>query len=129
MASWGIGEMRAGQLRHRIGLRKPAATTANAYGENIDDPDPAASQSVEGKFWADVTPLSGSELESARQVQSSVTHQVRMRVQPGMTLYPSWSIEHEARTLEILSVVPDRLNREWVILAREMTSNVPLGNQ
>lgn len=121
--------MRAGQLRHRIGLRKPASTTANAYGENIDDPDPALSQTVEGKFWADVTPLSGSELESARQVQSAVTHQVRMRTQPGMTVYPSWRIVFNARDLEVLSVIPDRLNREWVILCREMPSVVLIENQ
>lgn len=121
--------MRAGQLRHRIGLRKPASTTANAYGEDIDDPDPASSQTVEGKFWADVVPLSGSELESARQVQSAVTHQVRMRTQPGMTVYPSWRIVFNARDLEVLSVIPDRLNREWVILCREMTGVGPLENQ
>lgn len=115
--------VRAGQLRHRITLKRPATQTANAYGETIDDPDIVMSQSVGGQWWAEVTPLTGSELESARQVQSNVTHQIRMRHQAGLDIDARWRVVYNARDFEVLSVVTvqERFT-ELLILAREMTT-------
>ena len=63
--------MRAGDLRHRIELLKPAPPAANEFNE-LKPPEYAP----DGSLWAQVEELSGAELVRAQQIQADITTQV-----------------------------------------------------
>lgn len=70
--------MRAGRMRHKVILQQPAISRESSYG------DPSETWTTVTSAWAEVEPLSGSELFRARQVQSDVTHRVSMRHRHGV---------------------------------------------
>ena len=118
--------MRGGRLRHRIDLYKPATQTANALGETRAEPTRVLSESSGGGWWASITPVSGSESDSARQTQGVVTHEIRMRWNPVLNIGPAWSATYNARRFEFVSVVnADEMNKETLIAAREMVGQFP----
>jgi head-tail adaptor len=113
--------MRAGRLRHRVTLKQPATQTANAANEAIGTPATVSSAAGDGKWAADVRPLSGTEGESGRQVQAGVTHEIRMRYSPGTAIVPTWLVVHDSRDLEVVSVLNvNERDHELILLAREM---------
>jgi len=68
--------------------------------------------------WASVEPMSGTEMLKYQQVESSVSHRIRMWYQPGIT--PDMRINYAGRYLNIASVIdPQELHRELEILADE----------
>lgn len=118
--------MRAGRLRHRVDLYRPASQAANVYGETRAEPTRVASDAVGGKWWADITPLGGSEFEDGKQVRTAISHQIRMRWHQLLNIGPGWRIVYNARNFEVSSVVTvEERNREVLIAAREMIGAFP----
>ncbi len=64
--------MRPGELRHHIELQENTPTT-DAAGQNVD------SWATVSWLWASIQPLSGRELEQARQIVSEVTMKITVR--------------------------------------------------
>lgn len=70
----------SGQLRHRVKIVEPI-TTQNNLGEPIQ-----SDVADLGSFWVSITPLTGRQLERARGTVETVTHEIRMRYTPLLTL-------------------------------------------
>lgn len=69
-------------------------------------------------MWGSVEPLSGRELYNAAQVQPDVTHMVKMRYRAGVA--PKMRIQHDARTLDILSITNrEERNIELELMCKE----------
>ena len=64
--------IRAGKLRHRVNLVRKGATQ-NTYGEEV------VTWTTDKEVWASRRALRGDEYFSARQIQSNVTHEIRIR--------------------------------------------------
>lgn len=62
----------SGKLRHRVDIQAHAETR-NAIGETL------LTWSTSVTRWAQVRPLSGKELEHARQIDSRTTHKIVIR--------------------------------------------------
>lgn len=84
--------MRAGKLRHRVTVERPQEA-AGAYGEAQVSWEPMAT------VWASVEPVSGREFFAAAQVQTDITHRVRMRYLAGVT--PKHRIRFGERLLDV----------------------------
>ena len=106
--------MRAGKLRHRVRVQE-AASTRNSRGEVT------LTYSTGTPHWAEVSPLSGAELERAGQIASEATHQVRMRHFEGLD--SAQRILFGTRTFEIVEPPrnTDERGIELVLLCKEMT--------
>jgi len=63
--------MRYGRLRHKMSLETPASTNDKGIPTTTWYPD--------GSIFADVSPLSGRELEQARQTVADATHKITVR--------------------------------------------------
>jgi len=96
--------MRAGKLRHRVTIQQQTKTQ-DSTGSVIP------SWSALATVWAAIEPLSGRELFSASQVQSSVTTRIRIRARDGIT--PKMRVLHGSTVFDIEAVLPDPTkNRE-----------------
>jgi SPP1 family predicted phage head-tail adaptor len=71
--------MRAGELNKRIEIQRDKGEVQNGNGEKTPD-----FQTID-TVWAGVKPLAGREYFQAQQVQSAITHQVKLRYYPGLT--------------------------------------------
>lgn len=103
--------MRAGRLRHEITIQEPTATQ-NAVGEET------LSWSDYATVRASVEPMSGREYWNSKQVQSEITHEIRIRYYPGVTseMRVSWG----NRVFEIESVINvNERNREMILMCKE----------
>ena len=105
-------KLEAGKLRHRVTIETPSATRDSVGGVLI------SWQSVE-TTWASITPLSGRELDIARQSYADVTHSITMRV-------PDDPITNKERLkfgTRIFNLYPplntDERGNEYKILAKE----------
>lgn len=105
--------MRAGKLRHRVKVQE-AARTQNSRGEVT------LSYMTGTPVWAEVSPLSGTELERAGQIASEATHQVRMRHFDGLD--SAKRILFGTRTFEIVEPPrnTDERDVELVLLCKEI---------
>ncbi len=106
--------MRAGRLRHRIVLQA-FVVTVDAWGTPIQAWTDMAS------LWASVEALHGREFFAAAQVQSEVTHKVRIRHRDGIT--PAMRILHGERTLQIEAILPDVRGSELVLMCKEYSND------
>jgi SPP1 family predicted phage head-tail adaptor len=88
--------MNAGQLRERITVQTPTETIT-ASGEA------SVTWTTLATRWAEVVPLAGRELFTARQVQPEVTHRVRLRRLAGITT--KMQLLYRGRILKILSAI------------------------
>ena len=88
--------IRAGQLRHQIELQSPT---------DVEDGEGGVTQTwaTFARRMAAIEPLRGRELIEARQVAANVTHQVRLRYEPGVT--PRCRVLFGDRILNIDSVI------------------------
>lgn len=67
------------------------------------------------EVWASVEPIVGREYMAAQQTQSSVTHKVRMRYQPGVTA--GMRVAHDGEYLKIIDIKNiDSRKRELVLM-------------
>ena len=89
--------MRAGQLRNFVTVKKYVRSTRNEFNE-IE-----ATESVVAQVWASVKPISSKERVYVSQVRGETTHLVEMRYRADVQ--PDYFIEHNGRTLKILSLV------------------------
>jgi len=103
--------MRSGQLRHKIILQSKNVTR-DAYGAET------VTWGTEKEAWGSIEPLTSREYFQAQQMQSDVTHKIRMRYLVG--LRPDWRIKFGTRIFDIKSVInPEERNIEWTLLAKE----------
>lgn len=109
--------LQVNELRRRVQLQSnvPAAT---GYGQRQPN-----WQTV-GTYWAQVRPLSGRELENARQIKAEVTHRITLRYQgPAAPLNPTQRFLLEGRVFNIVSVVNvDERNRQYDCLCTEQVT-------
>jgi len=98
--------MRAGRLRHRVALQSSVET--NDHGSI------SQAWATQATVWADIRPLSGRELDIARQVNAQITHEVEMRY-PSVSLTPKMRVVFDSRTFEIDSVItPNEIHKNVV---------------
>jgi SPP1 family predicted phage head-tail adaptor len=104
--------MLAGRLRHRITIQEYREIGKNEWNEPIFDWADVAT------VWASVEPIGGREFWASRQVQSEVTHRIRIRHLPGLD--PTMRILFRGREfkIEVIRNIEER-NREMEILAVE----------
>lgn len=103
--------MQAGRLRHRV-IIQSAVEARNAYGEAIK------TWSTVATVYASVEPIRGREMFDAEQVQSEVTHRVRLRYRPGLT--SQMRLLFNARTFEVQTVINvNERNREVQLMCKE----------
>lgn len=91
--------MRLGAYRHLVRLERPADGTRDAHG-HVPEVWELACQA-----YAQVEPLSGRDLELARQTVARVTHRVRLRYRGGVD--PRCRVVFRDRALNVRSVLRD----------------------
>lgn len=102
--------MEAGELRHRITLLNPA--------DELDGTGQPASYSDWATVWAAVNPLSGRDLFAAQQLQSEVTHRVKIRYRAGVN--SAMRVRFGTRIFEIDSVIdPEERHEELHLMCTE----------
>ena len=104
--------MRAGTLKERITLQRWAAGVDSTWG-------PTPGWTNIGEVWADVTPVSGTERPDGKGIQTTISHEIRMRYRSDLTTTKD-RIVYRGRVLDIVAVVDvDGARREVLIEARE----------
>jgi len=87
--------MRAGRLRHRVGIQSQT-TSLDVYGEDT------GSWVTGATVWASVEPISGNERIQSNAMEATTTHRVRMR--GGATVTTDNRLLFGSRVLEIESI-------------------------
>ena len=90
--------MRAGRLRHRIQLQS-STRTQDAVGGATD------SWATYKTVWGEVQPLRGQERILADQIQSEVTHKIRIRYDGDTSVLPEHRAVARSRTFAINAVM------------------------
>jgi len=103
--------MQIGKLRHRIEIER-CTETPDATGH------PVKAWANFASVWAEVLPLAGRELTSAKQIDAQATHQVNIRHCAGVT--QAMRVKHGTRYFSInhVSDVEGR-GREMQLLCTE----------
>ena len=105
----------ASAYRHRVTLQQ-AARTPDGMGGFAE-----AWQGI-ATVWAEVQPLTGKAYLAAQQVQSSVSHRVRIRYRDGVT--PDMRVMFGTRHFAIDAVLcPDERKRELHLMCVERSSD------
>lgn len=105
--------MRAGNLRHRLALQSYTATQ-DAYGAETK------TWATQRTVWGSVEPLTGREYLEARATTQTVTHRIRVRCQPDLTVTPTWRVSWDGRTFDIESVLnTGERDKETVLMVVE----------
>jgi len=105
--------MRAGMLRHRLALQSYTATQ-NEFGEEVK------AWATQRTVWGSVEPLTGREYLEARATTQTVTHRIRIRHQPDLTVTPTWRVSWDGRTFDVESVLnTGERDKELVLMAVE----------
>ena len=103
--------VRAATLRHRVSLQSAADTADGGGGA-------ATVRSDVATLWASIEPLKGAEHPSAQQLESRLTHRVRLRHRIGVTT--AMRVKFGARIFNIRAVInPDERNRLLELLCEE----------
>ena len=88
--------MRAGKLRHRIVIEEKSVTRTDSGAETV-------SWTEYDTLWASVEPLSGREMEMAKQIHDEISVRVWIRHRSGVV--PEMRISWDSRTFDIVSVI------------------------
>ena len=106
--------MNYGKLRHKLSLQTPESTTDKGIVTTTWYPA--------GEVFADVSQLSGRELEQARQIVAEATHQIKTRWSPSR-FEPKQRLLMDGRYFYIENVnnVGER-NREMILTCVERTN-------
>jgi len=106
----------AGTFRHRVDLER-RSTGSGSRGQRS-----GAWQTVR-EIAAEVLELAGRQLENARKISSSATHQVRLRQPSDATLTTDdYRFNYGGRLLTIAEIAPvdgDQYNRELIAVCSE----------
>ncbi len=100
--------MRAGLLKHRVTIETDEGTGRNSVGEHIEAWQPW------GVAWAAVEPLSGQEIEDARQVAARATTKVTIRYRDGV--HAGMRLTHDGEVLHVEAVLNERMEDRWLVL-------------
>lgn len=97
----------AGKLRHRLKVRKPPPKTErDSRGRRSSD---YVDETVNGEpviVSGDILPLSGTELEDARQLWATATATIVIRYPRSWTLTTKHRFEYQGRVFDV-GYVPD----------------------
>lgn len=105
--------VRIGDLRHRLAIRSGTPSQGNT-GEVT------YSWSTDSTVWGSLTPLSGKELESARQIFEEVTYKAIIRYNSSITTENR--ILFDSRTFEIITIMnQEEKNIYQVLMLKEIT--------
>lgn len=98
------------KMRHRFTILASTGPedSRDQYGE------PALAQAVLCETWAQVRPLTGKQLESARQVYAEVTHEVTLRWRPGVEAGQTGVLNGRLYHLDAVMDLEER--HEWLQL-------------
>lgn len=92
--------MNAGDLRHRVTIEAATQTVDSATGASVP------SFAEWKKWYADVRPLSGRELERAKSICQTTNYLVKMRYCPGLN--SKYRLTYQGVTYNIDAVInPD----------------------
>ena len=96
-------------------------TTTQGYD---DAGHPTEVETAICKVWLKFVAATGREYSEAKQLNADVTHVIRMRYLPGVTIYPNkHRLEYDDRTFEIVSAVDEReAHRTLLISAIEQVA-------
>jgi SPP1 family predicted phage head-tail adaptor len=100
--------IRAGLLRHRVTIQADQGTTRNSVGEHIED------WQTWGEAWASIEPLSGKEIDDARQVAARATTRVTIRYRDGV--HAGMRLVHDGEVLHVEAVLNERMADHWLVL-------------
>lgn len=103
-----MSRTRIGKLRHHVEVQAQTETRGD-QGQIGRDWKTIA------KRWASIEPLSGREFWQAQQVQSTVTHRVKMRHYDGLDR-GLHRLRHRSRTFNIQSILDPMEQREMMEL-------------
>lgn len=112
------GTIRAGDLRHRVTLRRlPDPQSADTFGQLESTPVAV------GTYWAAIRPASGREIEIGKQMQSEVDHVVTMRyVGP---IGPTDDLTFGTRVFAIVqALLVDEVRNQYTLYCREQDSGL-----
>lgn len=98
--------IRAGQLRRRVTIQQPTRT-------NTDGRISKTWANV-ATVWAQFTDTRGREFMAARQVNSQLTHIIRIRYRSDVK--PTWRVLHGSTILNIVSATDPNQRRVETIL-------------
>lgn len=85
-----------GKLKHRITLQT-MSSKVDAYGERVDE-------WVDVKtVWADISPISGKQFYTAKQINSEISHNIYIRYTD--MVKPDMRITFKERVFEILYIM------------------------
>jgi SPP1 family predicted phage head-tail adaptor len=87
--------MPAGQLRNRVTIQKPVAST-NSYGEAV----PSWSDFCD--VWAEIVVVAGTERFDNQRVAEDITHRVTIRWVDGIN--SSYRLKRDSRIYNIVSI-------------------------
>lgn len=106
-----MDEIRAGKLRHRIGIQQVSEVPDEFGGIT-------RTWSTIATRRASISPLRGRERDQARQVTPELSHKIVMRHFEGLT--PKHRIEFDSRTFEINEVMTtDEIKHMQIIMCIE----------
>jgi SPP1 family predicted phage head-tail adaptor len=88
--------MRAGKLRHRIVIQEKSVTRTASGAETV-------SWAEYDTLWASVEPLSGRELEMAKQLHDEISVRMWIRYRSGVA--PEMRVSWDSRTFDVVSVL------------------------
>lgn len=104
----------AGKLRHRVTIEQPA-TSRDSRGRQTDNWKQCARAS------AQITNLSGTDAETARQYYATATVRINLRVRRNFKLETAHRIRFGKRLFEVGYIDNvDQVNSVWSILASEV---------
>ena len=106
--------MDIGKLRHRIELQEKT-TGRDSFGSEVEQ------WNTKATVWASVEPIAGREYFLAQQVQSEVTHRIRIRYYAG--LQSDWRIRFGTKLFDILSIIDfEERHVEMQIMCKEFVT-------
>lgn len=110
--------MNIGKMRHRITIEQKTRVPDGAGGYTESWLPFAA-------VWAAVDPISGKEYFEAQQIQSAVTHKIRIRYRSG--IIPSMRVNFKGRIFAMTSppINWEERNRDMLLMCSEV---IPVAN-
>lgn len=107
----------AGKLRKRLTLQVNQPSAKDNFGAWVDNWVDVAT------VYASVEPISGREFFNAAQIQSDITHRIRMRVRKDLTVTPDMRLKFGTRIFHFAAPPRDleELGVVWELMAVEAT--------
>jgi SPP1 family predicted phage head-tail adaptor len=105
--------MRAGRMDKRVEIQQPVSVPDGAGGQTV-------TWTTFDTIWASIEPLQGQEYIAAQQMQTAVTHRLRIRYLEGITA--AMRVKFGARVFQIQSILNyNERNAEMQLMCVEQT--------